>query len=709
MSILGSDEGPSLPGRQAERRLGVIMHALKTAALSVLAVLLAASAAISDGGFISRADRDVREPEQVAVIHFGDGVETLLLRVKYHGAMDYFAWVVPVPSLPDVEAIPWDTPEHSLLMELSSYTGDREGQRAQRHRRGGIARTTLDVEAPPSLGASVEVLERKQAGVYDVAVLKAGDAAPLVEWLRSNGFVFPTDRADVLDHYVSAGWAFVAMRIAPGELASETQTSLVSGEIQPILLRFRSDKMLYPLRMSSINPGETRVLIYTLGASPMVPSDGPRASEIPLSHTLCSYGQLGTGCTDPATGAYTAVGADELRKTREILALGGESLSVGRYSLTYASDDMTGDLTFATFNPLAHWRAVRDTARSPEQRAMAGWVLSWHDPALLGELAASQTAEERCAAAYSPKAKAGILQRLAVDQAPDVRWMVAANPSAPQKLLLSLASNDSVLVRQAVARNPSAPIDAVRLLAVDESAGVRWVVGCHPSMTEGIWRLWSRSADPAVRRAAAGHGCTPAVIIEELAGDEDARVRERVAIRDDLSQEVKSRLARDADASVRRSIALRCTIGDESTLALLAVDVDAGVREAVALNGHVPPTLLEALAADPNPGVRRVAVHKLHPHGSVLGRPAPIPDLVRPGGTLVELAPDPSERVRAAVARNRHTPPTVLVSLASDPVARVRRMVALNPATPDDTLWELAQDADSAVREAAFLTLQTPR
>lgn len=44
--------------------------------------------------------------------------------------------------------------------------------------------------------ASVQVLERKQVGAYDVAVLKATGSGALMEWLKTNRFAVPPSLCD---------------------------------------------------------------------------------------------------------------------------------------------------------------------------------------------------------------------------------------------------------------------------------------------------------------------------------------------------------------------------------------------------------------------------------------------------------------------------------------------------------------------------------
>lgn len=64
------------------------------------------------------------------------------------------------------------------------------------------------------------------------------------------------------------------------------------------------------------------------------------------------------------------------------------------------------------------------------------------------------------------------------------------------------------------------------------------------------------------------------------------------------------------------------------------------------------------------------------------------------------LATDPESWVRSAVAGNRKTPTSALVNLAKDPDADIRRLVAVHPNTSEKMLKELRSDVDAMVAVA---------
>jgi len=208
--------------------------------------------ALADGAFVvpNPEHTDIREPEQKAAIYWHDGTEDLILNASYQGAPADFAWIVPVPAKPEVEAF-----DGAIFHELARLTTPPpEPWRPMMGRKRAAA-----ASAP-----AVEVVERKEVGPYDVAVLTATDAGALSQWLKANGYRFPAEHAPVLEGYTGGTWHFVAMRVAPGK-AGHT-SGLASGAVASVRLTFACPEApLYPLRISAINEGPTVVLLYLLG------------------------------------------------------------------------------------------------------------------------------------------------------------------------------------------------------------------------------------------------------------------------------------------------------------------------------------------------------------------------------------------------------------------------------------------------------------
>lgn len=211
----------------------------------------------ADGAYIPRlpphwkAQREqtlINEPEQKAAILFRNGQEQLIISPSYSGQSNDFAWVVPVPSRPQVKII-----HGALFHELENIVEPAPPPR--RPMPTGRANGAMSAPRPP-----VVVLERKTVGAYDVSVLSATDGGALQRWLHTNGYLLPSSAKRPLAGYVREHWTFVACRIkVPGNAQGLRQ-----GVLAPLSLTFPSQNLVYPMRLSSVNPRPFHVLLYLL-------------------------------------------------------------------------------------------------------------------------------------------------------------------------------------------------------------------------------------------------------------------------------------------------------------------------------------------------------------------------------------------------------------------------------------------------------------
>ena len=115
----------------------------------------------------------------------------------------------------------------------------------------------------------VEIIEIKKVDIYDVAVLKATNATNLVDWLNNNDFVVPLSAIPVLQDYCNqSDFYFVVNKInltnmytTPEEIQNATD-DLQDGVATPLQITFQPEQPFYPMKMSSINSGDTSVHVY---------------------------------------------------------------------------------------------------------------------------------------------------------------------------------------------------------------------------------------------------------------------------------------------------------------------------------------------------------------------------------------------------------------------------------------------------------------
>jgi hypothetical protein len=106
-------------------------------------------------------------------------------------------------------------------------------------------------------GPLVDVINSADVGIYSTKVIKASSSADLIQWLNENGYQFQAADAPVINRYIQDGWCFVVAKVRPGERVTATD-----GLIDPLILRFASSHLVYPLALTSTIGRETEVLLY---------------------------------------------------------------------------------------------------------------------------------------------------------------------------------------------------------------------------------------------------------------------------------------------------------------------------------------------------------------------------------------------------------------------------------------------------------------
>lgn len=205
--------------------------------------------AFADGGIFPPYGRwgDVGMPGQKAILLYDEetGHEDLILSVQLLGEVSEAAWVVPLPSVPAVQPA-----SAEWFVQLSDLT---QPEIVYKTIRGAGA-----IEGMADAEQGVEVVSREQVGVYDVSILSSTDPNALLDWLDDNGYAFPSEGRPILDAYVQEGWTFVATRVHPDEVDN------LDVEVHPLWFSFKTDRFVYPMRLTSLVDDRMPILLYIL-------------------------------------------------------------------------------------------------------------------------------------------------------------------------------------------------------------------------------------------------------------------------------------------------------------------------------------------------------------------------------------------------------------------------------------------------------------
>jgi hypothetical protein len=107
--------------------------------------------------------------------------------------------------------------------------------------------------------ATVSILDRKLIGIFETTTITSRDPKALENWLRENGFAVSTNAEPVIASYVKDGWVFVATKIRRDDAKPDTSTP------HPLSFTFKTDKPVYPMRLTGLNSQSLSVELYVFG------------------------------------------------------------------------------------------------------------------------------------------------------------------------------------------------------------------------------------------------------------------------------------------------------------------------------------------------------------------------------------------------------------------------------------------------------------
>ncbi|MET9918353.1 DUF2330 domain-containing protein [Streptomyces sp. NPDC006435] len=226
------------------------------------------------GAMVPRGENRVSVDRETSVVSWDGRTEQIVMRLTVRGDAPEAAWIMPVPHRASVEL-----GDSDLFSELSALTAPVHEVRHYFWPRSDdwpFDSSIGDGVGAPSAGApSVSVVGRERLGPFDVARLAATDPEALQGWLEDNGFELPDRLATALEPYVEQKWEYVAVRLAPRERGKP-----LVGSLEPLRLRFASDRLVYPMRLSKLASTPQELGLYVLAAHRMEPS-GPIGGDAP--------------------------------------------------------------------------------------------------------------------------------------------------------------------------------------------------------------------------------------------------------------------------------------------------------------------------------------------------------------------------------------------------------------------------------------------
>lgn len=270
-----------------KRRILALLFALLA---TQLGSLISPAYACGCGAMIPDAMSRIGVDRETSAVRWDGRTEQIVMRFTVGGDAKRAAWIMPVPGRATVEL-----GDQRMFSDLAWVTRPELKTRTYFWPRDGdwpFSSGLTDGAAAPAPGAGapgVGVVGREQLGDFDVARLTATDPDALRDWLESNGFKLPDRLATELKPYVDQKWEYVAVRLAPKE-----QGKSLGGELDPLKIRFDSDRLVYPMRLSRLAKTPQSLGLYILADHRMEPSSpiGGDAPKVTCAGTVDPRGAL---------------------------------------------------------------------------------------------------------------------------------------------------------------------------------------------------------------------------------------------------------------------------------------------------------------------------------------------------------------------------------------------------------------------------------
>ncbi|MGC6416998.1 MAG: DUF2330 domain-containing protein [Bradymonadia bacterium] len=227
--------------------------------LLVFALVHNASVAFACGGFFCNAQPVDQQAERIIFVQEDENTISSYVEIQYQGAPEAFAWIVPVPSVPELDV--WNGQAFNSL--------DLATQPQWNFLNNCFLDEAAESAGPPQNDADdgVMVLDMQRVGPFDTVTLQSNDPRELVEWLRRNEYRIVPAMEPFIALYTAENMKFLAMKLAPGE---------DTASIQPIKMTYSAANPAVPLRLTAVAAQlEMGVKIWILGDRRFGPKNVP--------------------------------------------------------------------------------------------------------------------------------------------------------------------------------------------------------------------------------------------------------------------------------------------------------------------------------------------------------------------------------------------------------------------------------------------------
>jgi hypothetical protein len=242
------------------------------------------------------------------VFRIQDGYVEAHIQIQYTGDPKRFAWIVPVPAVPEVTVGSRKLFSNLLAATVPTVTvdarrscnGTTTSANGCDYRCGAaIPNLAMDFADGGAVSPHGRKVTGQAVGAFDVSIVQPASAGDVMQWLRDNGFVEDPAAPPILARYIEQGHVFVAVKLLPDAGVDE---------IHPLVLRYPGSEPCIPIELTSIAAvDDMGVRAFFLSDRRVVPTN---YSEVVFDPVLLDWPNAGTNYTSVVSRAVDAPGAD---------------------------------------------------------------------------------------------------------------------------------------------------------------------------------------------------------------------------------------------------------------------------------------------------------------------------------------------------------------------------------------------------------------
>ena len=222
------------------------------------------------------------------------------IQIQYEGEAMRFAWLLPLPAVPEL-AIGSQLLFLNLLNGTVPSYGFNTAVGCGAPGGGGpvLVNGGGGSEIPPSIPEGPQIVLKQTVGAFDVTVLQGGTAQEVSDWLEANGYQNIPTAPEILESYVAQDFVFAAIKLTGGAGVEE---------IHPLIVRYPGNEPCVPLKLTAVAAVENMgVRTFFLGQRRFVPVN---YKHVALNPARLDWLNFGANYTDVVSRAVDSPVAD---------------------------------------------------------------------------------------------------------------------------------------------------------------------------------------------------------------------------------------------------------------------------------------------------------------------------------------------------------------------------------------------------------------